>query len=127
THEPTSAPMCCIPTGRTVRTKIGGIAAIEKTRGFCGLLSRRSCNISAVDGQNSACRLARKRKTDERFRNVFGQNLPAQKIAGEIVVLSHATRLRAFLDQGACQQSGSDTIVIHGVGCDSVAAMVDGI
>ncbi len=82
--------MCCIPDRRTVRTKIGGIAAIEKTRGSCGLLSRRSCNISAVDGQNSACRLASERETDERFRNIFGQNLPAQKIAGEIVVLGHA-------------------------------------
>src|SRR6185437_5901803 len=65
------------------------------------LLSRGSGNISAVNGQNRARRLTRQRETDERLRDVFGQNLPAQKIASEIVVLGHATRLRAFLDQCA--------------------------
>ncbi len=60
-----------------------------------------SGNISAVNGQNRARRLARQRETDKCLRDVFGENLPAQKIASEIVVLGHATRLRAFLDQGA--------------------------
>ena len=47
---------------------------MEKTRGFHGLLSRGGRNISAVYGQNSACRLARECEADEGFRNIFGQD-----------------------------------------------------
>src|SRR5262245_23686421 len=65
-----------------------------------GLLSRRGGNVPAVDSQDSTRRLACERKTDERLRNVLGQDLAAKKIAGEIVVLAHSARLRAFLDQG---------------------------
>ena len=65
--------MCCIRSGRTVGTKIGGIAAIEKTRGFCGVLPRGSGDVPAVNGQNSARRLACERETDERLGDVFGQ------------------------------------------------------
>ena len=96
--------MCRRRSGRTVGTKIGGIAATEKTRGFRGLLSWGGGNISAVNGQDRTRRLARQRETDERLRNVFGQDLPAEQIASEIVMLGHATSLRAFLDQGAGQQ-----------------------
>jgi hypothetical protein len=86
-----------------VGTKIGGIAAMEKTRGFCGLLTRRSGNISAVDSQNGTRRLARQRKTDERLRDIFGHNLAAEQIAREIVLLAHPARLCTFPDQGLCQ------------------------
>ena len=97
-HGPTSA-MCCIAARRTVGTKTGGIAVMKKTRRFCGLLSRDSGDVSAVDSQNSPRRLARERKADKRFRNVLGQNLAAQKIAGEIAVFAYPACLRAFLDQ----------------------------
>ena len=55
------------------------------------------------------------------LRDVVGGDLALQQVAAHVVLLGHAARLGALLDEVVGHDAGADAVGIDGVGADAVA------